>query len=449
MAKIIGFFTRNPKWCAFLIGVIFVFCNLVIANNTRNNGRRYIFWSDAMGYYAYLPSTFIYHDLLGCSYDVDKCFKNADPNKRVIFKYTSGVAILQTPFFLTALGVSQFTETNPDGLSETFEFCITMGTIFYCFMALLLMFSVLKRYVKTQSALITVILAYFGTNLFYYTIGESGMSHAYSFFTMSWFIYSVHGFLDKPTWKNSIQMGFAFGLSTIIRPTNFFIILLPFFLKIQNFKDISTRIQFLTRQPLTYLGVLFAFLAILPQLIYWKLQSGKFLFFSYSEETFVYLKNPHIADILWGNVSGLFVYTPLLLLFIPGLYFMWRKKWRFEAAIILTIFATITYFNASWWCYTFDCGFGHRAFIEYYPMLLIPIAFSFEVLFVKWKSVILTLILVLFFFINVRMSYLYKKYPCWKDDWGIKWGWSNVAYVLRVVFYIDPRPTYHFRVVDK
>jgi hypothetical protein len=118
--------------------------------------------------------------------------------------------------------------------------------------------------------------------------------------------------------------------------------------------------------------------------------------------------------------------------------------------VILFIFSLITYANASWWMPTFDCSFGHRAFIEFYPILLIPIAFSVDVIFKKWKAMLFTTMVLLFFFINVRMSYLYKKHPCWchEKELGYQWNYRNVAYVMRVVFFIDPRPRYDFRIID-
>lgn len=442
--NLINYCSNHKRFTVFVIGVFFVFAHLVIANNTRKDGMRYVFWSDALGYYTYLPSLFIYHDIEINSYG-SVCPETNKP----VNKYTSGVATLELPFFLIAHGVAQMTESNPNGMSETYEFFITMGTILYSYIGLVLLFFILQRYVRKRAALLSVILIYFGTNLYYYTIGESGMSHAYSFFTLSWFIWALHLFIDKPTWKTALQMGFAFGLSVIIRPTNGLIIILPFFLGIKGYKELLPRIQFFIKEPLIYLAVLAMFIAMAPQLIYWKMQTGSFLFYSYPGETFSNINNPKIADVLFGNASGLFVYSPLLLLFIPGLIVLFVNKHRFLALSIALIFCLITFLNASWWIPTFDCGFGHRAFIEYYPLLSIPIALFIESISNKWGKLGIYMVMAVLIFVNVRFSFLYKKYPCWKADYGYEWTWDNVAYAVRIAFFVDHRPTEHLRKIEK
>lgn len=444
LKRIKDFCANHPKWIALFIGVIFIFSNLVISYNTRKDGKRYVFWSDALEYYVYLPSTLIHHNL-----NVNTHGGYGPTTGKPVIKYTSGVAMLEMPFFLLAHTEAMLTKEKGDEFSETYEFCITMGTITYVFLGLLMLFYVLRRYVKPKSAFLSLIVIYFGTNLYYYSIGESGMSHAYSFFTISWFIWALHHFLDKPNWKNSLQMGIAIGLSILIRPTNILIALTPFIFLINDRKAFAHRLIWLIKQPYTYLSVFFAFTVILPQLIYWKIQTNSFIYYSYPGETFTFLTSPHLGDVLFGNVAGLFTYSPLLLLFIPGLFFLYKQHHRYTSMGIILIFSTITYLNASWWIPTFDCSFGHRAFIEYFPLLTIPIAFSFERLFLRWKAYLISAAIVILIFTNVRMSYLYKKQPCWNSDWGINWTWKNVAYVLRVVFFIDNRPTYHFRVIDK
>ncbi len=287
------------------------------------------------------------------------------------------------------------------------------------------------------------------SHIYYYTIGESGMSHAYSFFVISWFIWALHYFIEKPNWKNSLQMGIAIGLAVLIRPTNILIAIFPFMLGLESMKEIGNRILFFMRQPYTYLSIVIAFLAWVPQLIYWKIQTGYFLYYSYSDETFKFLASPHIGDVLFGNVAGLFTYSPLLLLIIPGLFVMAKRKKLSTAIGISVIFLLIIYLNSSWWIPTFDCSFGHRAFIEYFPLFTIPIAFFFHAFFANIRAIIISAILILFFFVNIRIAYLYKKYPCWKAEWGYSWTWDNVAYIVRVAFYVDPPPSQHFRAIEK
>lgn len=442
-AKISSFIRSNHRLTGVIIGVLFVFGNLVISNNTRKDGKRYVFWSDGLAYYVYLPSVFIHHDLNTVTYG-GVCPKTNKP----VNKVTSGVATLQMPFFLMANAVAKISQDKSNGFSETYEFFITMGTITYAYLGLLLTFLVLLRYVRKYAAFLSVLTIYFGTNLYYYTIGESGMSHTYSFFVMSWFVWSLHYFIEKPNINRSLQIGLSIGLAVLIRPTNILILILPFLLGVNNLKELTERVVFFVKSSFTYLSVVFAFLVLVPQLLYWKAQTGGFLYYSYPNETFTFLSSPHVGDVLFGFNAGLFTFSPLLLLFIPGIFVMIKKRFAYTAVAIALIFSVICYLNASWWIPTFDCSFGHRAFIEYFPILAIPIAFVYQSIFIKKKSILVGLFLMLFLFVNIRFAYLYKKYPCWKADYGYNWDWSNVAYVIRVAFFIEPRPAEHFRNIN-
>jgi len=443
MKKIKNIILKNKKITIIVIGVAFILSNLIIANNTRKDGKRYVFWSDAGYYYSYLPQFFIHKNLF-----------TQNEKKQPITKYTNGVALLQIPFFLIALLVDSFNNPKPDGLNHIFEFCITLSTLTYCFFGLLLMYFVLRRYVPPLSAIISLILIYFATNIEYYCVGESGFSHAYSFFTMSLFIYSVYKFFDNNMFKYSLLMGLSYGLSVLIRPTNFLIIFLIFFINLNNNKEIIIRTKSFFKENFkqTIIFLIFFILGLLPQLIYWYYSTGSFIYYSYQGETFTRLHDPKIFKILFGSASGLFVYSAILLSIFPGAVLLWKMGKKLFVKGIFLIFLLITYLNGSWWTPTFDCSFGHRAFIEFYPLALIPMA-----IFINWTNktklrfVLFSTLFCLLIFINVRFTYLYKKYPCWisSKEENVTWGWDNVAYVLRVTFFIDPQPSYHFKFIEK
>ena len=140
---------KHKKITILILWLVFTIANLIIANNTRKDGLRYVFWADAYGYYCYLPSLIIHQD-------VQKYTKGAVLNEsgKIVNKYTSGVALLELPFFMSAYGYAIITNNNSDGFSEDFEFFITLGTITYTFLGLLFLFYVLKRYVRKNIAII-------------------------------------------------------------------------------------------------------------------------------------------------------------------------------------------------------------------------------------------------------------------------------------------------------
>jgi len=54
------------------------------------------------------------------------------------------------------------------------------------------------------------------------------------------------------------------------------------------------------------------------------------------------------------------------------------KKHMSNAYLILTVAIVVVYYTASWWLYSFGCGYGNRNMVEYYSLLSIPLASIIE-----------------------------------------------------------------------
>ncbi|HEY4797943.1 MAG TPA: hypothetical protein VII99_02590, partial [Bacteroidia bacterium] len=97
------------RYIVYFIVATVVFC----ASNIKWHGDHWksIIEFDGKGYYAYLPSIFIYHDLqYGFFESVEKkyhsCNECADYREnihgKIVDKYYAGVAMAASPFFLIA-----------------------------------------------------------------------------------------------------------------------------------------------------------------------------------------------------------------------------------------------------------------------------------------------------------------------------------------------------------
>jgi hypothetical protein len=177
------------------------------------------------------------------------------------------------------------------------------------------------------------------------------------------------------------------------------------------------------------------FIAFIPQFIYWHLITGKWYIYAYgykslAEASFTYWNNPRIGAVLAGPVSGWLAYTPVLIAGVAGMIMMVRKKISDSFGIIL-IFLISLYIISSWWCYTFDCGFGHRGFIDYYALFAIPMAFAISSIF-KLRSWVLktvfTFFLIFLSYTNIRMSMMYSWDGCWN---GPSWTWKHYSNVVQ------------------
>ena len=79
---------------------------------------------------------------------------------------------------------------------------------------------------------------------------------------------------------------------------------------------------------------------------------------------------------LWSARKGLFFYAPVLLLAVFGIATLpdGLRRWRAAAGLVL---ALQTYVIASWWDWQFGASFGHRGFVDLYPVFALGLAAAF------------------------------------------------------------------------
>jgi hypothetical protein len=135
------------------------------------------------------------------------------------------------------------------------------------------------------------------------------------------------------------------------------------------------------------IAVLFLFSALIgvfPQLIYWKLISGEWLFYSYeADQTFSFLK-PHLINFLFSYTKGWFTYTPVMYLSIIGFYFLLKFK-RALFPAIFSFFIVNLYIISAWDCWWYGGSFTQRAIIQSYALMVFPIASLLHFTKRNWK----------------------------------------------------------------
>jgi len=415
-----------------LAALIFFWMNLSLSNNDFYKvSYKFVFKSDGLGYYQYLPAWFINHDL-----DRSMNYSITLPDGRKFNKYTWGTAYMQAPFFWAAHAYSNLAGLPATGYTPVYGFFIALGALIYAFLALMLVFLSLRRYASRIVALFTVLIIYFATNLLYYTVSEPAMSHVYSFFLLALIVYKTPDLLERPGIRSALWIGIPLAIAVLIRPTNLVVILYPLLFGVGSLKALGARFRFFfSHWPMLLLMAAIAIVVFIPQMTYWHLTTGRWFVYSYQfspagSETFIYWNNPKLFKVLFGVVSGWFVYSPVMLLFAAGLIWMLIRK-QAPSLAILAVFLVILYLNASWWCYTFDCAFGYRSLIEYYSLFAIPMALLLERLMPSGRLIrkgAFIVLAVFFSYLNIRMSLLYNWDPCWYSD---SWTWKHYGNVVK------------------
>jgi ABC-type multidrug transport system fused ATPase/permease subunit len=113
-------------------------------------------------------------------------------------------------------------------------------------------------------------------------------------------------------------------------------------------------------------------LMALPQLIYWKIQTGSYVYYSYGKQRF-FFNHPHIWKGLFSYRKGWLLYSPVMILSVFG--FIWLKRYNKQLLVPVLAFCLINiYIVFSWWCWWYGGSFGQRALIESYAFLSLPMA---------------------------------------------------------------------------
>ncbi len=376
---------------------------------------RVIQW-DVIDYYGYLPAAFIYHDInltfithyKGKHHFVFWAKKL--PNGHHVFKMTMGVSVMLSPFFLAAHILAAPLGYDAGGFSLPYRFAIVMAGWIYLFLGLLVLSRILRIYFSRKTTAIVILSIGMGTNLFWYATEEPGMSHVYTFFLVSAFLYLTVLWYGKPTLSRAVLLGTTIGLLTLIRPVNVLIVLFFIFYDIKNIAEIRSRIL-LFRQKISHLAymIFFGLLMLLPQFIYWKTVTGHWLYYSYGKEGFFFL-HPQIINVLFSFRKGWFVYTPVMLFAVAGIYYLFKKHKRFFLPVLLLL-PVYLYVVSSWWCWWYGGSLGQRELIDIYPVMALPLAAFVEFL-IQYKKWIVYPLRFLFFasvllggFYNIQYHY--------------------------------------------
>lgn len=374
---------------------------------------------DAWGYYIYLPSVFISNDISSLKYvsakreefsphTINKSINHLGygevyiaPNGNPVIKYTSGVAIMLSPFFLIAHGLSYLTGNPTTGFTDIYWWSMYLGVLVWVLAGMFFLYKILIRYFSPVISFITLIAILLGTNLYYFIVYNAGMAHASLFSLYCFLIYFTDQFHKTGKKRDAVAIGLICGLITMIRPVELICVLIPI---LWGIKSIKHQVSYLWDKRIALLLAAFFFaMAVMPQLIYWKTVSGHWLYYSYGEEGFNFLK-PQIWKGLTSFMNGWFIYTPLMLFIIPGFILLFRK-FRAQFWPIFCFTLLHIYIVYSWHNWYYINSFGSRPMVETYTLMAFPLIAFFSAAKQDWLKWILGGIVLIFVLLNQHQTW--------------------------------------------
>ena len=367
------------SFCALLvISLIFIQFRFAYTDFQKGDPLKVTTW-DAFGYYMYLPGTIIYNDVTELKWlpKIEEEYQltggqlyqaNKVENGNYVFKYLGGIAIMQAPFFMIGHAIASFSPYKADGFSPPYQYSIAFGAIVYFFLALFLLRHILLRYFSDKVTMLTLLFITLATNLIQYISIDSAQSHAFIFPLYVLVIFCTIKWHESPKLKWAALIGLIIGLATISRPTEAIMLFIPLLWdthtkesKVQKWQKVKKyRSHFL-------IVVLFGIIGVLPQLVYWKMASGSFI---YDVGSKWYFLNPWFR-VLFGFENGWFIYTPITLFFILGFLFM--RKMVFRKSVLIFCLLNI-WIIIAWSDYKYGATFSTRAMVQSYPVFALAFA---------------------------------------------------------------------------
>ena len=388
---------------------------------------------DSWGYYAHLPSILIHGD--AGSYDktiaavavhdphfvdprIDLYGVRPTPAGKLAIKYPLGVAILETPFFAIAHCWSKWSggKYPADGFSRPYMLLVGLGAVFYALLGLFFLWRLLARYFPPAAVPVLVLLLAFATNLYYFSVYNNIMSHAFLFFWHAALLCATASFWERPGLARAAAVGALAGGIAITRTQEIIAAVIPLLWGLSGWPSVRERWAFFRHNPQFPAAAAAGFLAVMaPQTYYWKFVSGRWVYFSYQGETFDF-RHPHIWSGLTDFHNGWLIYTPVMVFALLGLFRLRRAVpaawWPFWGFFPLHVF--ITY---SWWCWMYINGFGSRPMVEAYALLALPLG-----AFWMWgaghyaKKALNWIIFLFFCWLNVFQTWQLKEGVLWSQD---------------------------------
>lgn len=392
----------------FVLSFILIFCFLAMGKFVNWQAQHHPFVYDVNQYYSYLIAYFK-HDDIAFSNGTYHFWLQTTPTNHLVPKVTYGMSLFYLPFFLFA---ELFSAKNSTGYESIYAWSVHIGCIIYVLIGLYYCRKTLLIWLEDKVVSITLLIIFFGSNLFCYTLINAEFSHSILFFLISIFVFYVVKWFQTKQSCYFLMFSFLLGLITIVRPTEIIVAIFPLVIGVYSKQGLKEKLNdIFNLRYYILIAVFLFFLPIFPQLLYWRIQSGQWLFFSYGESERFFWTNPQIVNVLFSYRKGWLVYSPLMILSLLGFIPLWRRNKRLFFGIILYFIINL-YLISAWWDWAYGGSFGMRALVQSYALLAIPMAYCIiwiiNLLKSKWKQLILILFISFFCFLNIFQSNLYK-----------------------------------------
>lgn len=374
---------------------------------------------DTMGYHVYLSELFsdgdllipdlkYYEGIMGTYENTTSLYQFIPLNPEIgggyITKYTSGWAVLHSPFIYIGHLYAGWAGYVQDGFSIPYQLSAIIGSLFYSFLGLVLMRKIFLHFFSEKLTVLLFIILVLGTNYLHMNAVCTGLAHVSLFTLYASLLYFTIRFHEKKTLKSAIMIGVSLGFAALIRPTELLAVIIPLLYGVTTWGTLKARFAEFFKLYYYWVAVGCMLLIGSLQLFYWKYTTDSFLFYSYVHNgEALDLNRPHVMEVLFSFRKGWLVYTPIMALLILGFIGVYKKhKALFIGTLIFTILNL--YVVSCWTNWWYAGSFSQRALEHSYPIYILLIGFGLVGL-LQYKKVIIGVFVSLCIVLNLFQTY--------------------------------------------
>lgn len=359
----------------FVVSIVTFFFHAVVT--------KHAIYGDGNGYYAYANALYferslnfepIYSHLSnfqGTKYNFSRISWPTDKGpfgiQRNIFMIGTGIAWIPSLLAIDIVGKIFVLELSRFDL--IYELGPGVSGIIFMLFGFFFLEKYLKNFFSERAASLAVLIFYLTSNSVYYTMLEPALSHQPAFFIISYLLYKTHNL--KPKSINPILIGFLAGFLFITRMADI-ILVIPILFQVKK-DGWSFKKMLLSAAGFT--------VALIP--LFWSqyLMYGNPIHNPYvtgeNGGSFIFALR-HMSEFFISAKRGLFLWHPIYLIAMMGLFSsIFDNKTR-KIGILLVIPTLIIFLISSAWSANTSAGFGQRYVLAGIPYFAFGIAALIE-----------------------------------------------------------------------
>ena len=408
----------------FSLLTLIITCSIISIYRINVVRENEISW-DVLGYYLYLPATFVHNDVMlndiswlkktnseknlaGTLYMVSQN-KKGEP----MYFFLMGMAIFYLPFFLLGHIFASISGFVTDGFSLPYQYFLVIGGIIYTIIGLIYLRRILMKFFSEKLSSLIMIIIVFGTNYINHLTIKNLETVNVLFMLTSIIVWNTIKWHESFKNKYLFIIGISATFCILIKPSEIFVLFIPLLWNVTSIKKLKQKFSILIsnkKNVIIIIGI--CVIIALPQMIYWYIKTGNFVYDSYKNPGVgLDFSSPHIINILFSYRKGWLLYTPIMIFSLIGFYFLYKNnKQIFYACIVY--FLVSFYIIASWTEWWYGAAFSSRPLITTYPIL--SICLGYFLLYIQksnlYVKIAFSVIAIFFFFLNQFQWWQYKNY---------------------------------------